>query len=555
MSTEGRDETLGFTPCLEGGGKFPRITLKNRFSPYQVVLFALDLTVAILFFLLGSKITGLNFFLAEGLGQFAFLFIFSVMIIAFFFVYNLYNYHLLFSAKKHLINFLKSFGWCFLTYGIIEFIYVRHVFIDPKYIVPLMMLLAIALLLPSKFFWKHINFLNAMGTSFLLIGIAGLFIIKAKEIDFAYSLTVPIGFFMAVGVALAGRNVLVHVVFNIWMRRHYRRQLAIVGSDQEAKNISAHIIDHNAPFWIAGFVGPACDLKEGISKYCLGQIMELPDIVRKNRINDIIVTDEHIDRRTLVALLDYCTSRGITVWFPPKFMPIIDMKLNIDKFCGLPMIRLSSQKNSWLFDKIKYGLDALITLPLFVLLLPVFMVIAVAIKLNSEGPVFYRAKAIGKNGRNFGMYKFRSMKVNNSSEIHKNYVTRLIKGEICNDGKKDQPLKITDDPRVTSVGKFLRKFSLDELPQIINVLKGDMSLVGPRPCLPYEYEIYEDWHKKRTSIRPGISGLWQVVGRSEVKFEDMILLDLYYIYNRSFLLDLNILYKTIFVVFDKRGAY
>jgi lipopolysaccharide/colanic/teichoic acid biosynthesis glycosyltransferase len=116
-------------------------------------------------------------------------------------------------------------------------------------------------------------------------------------------------------------------------------------------------------------------------------------------------------------------------------------------------------------------------------------------------------------------------------------------------------LKITNDPRVTWIGRILRRTSLDELPQIINVLKGEMSLVGPRPCLPYEYEIYKDWHKKRTSVRPGITGLWQVVGRSEVSFEDMILLDLYYIFNRSFELDLNILFETIFVVLKKKGAH
>jgi len=104
------------------------------------------------------------------------------------------------------------------------------------------------------------------------------------------------------------------------------------------------------------------------------------------------------------------------------------------------------------------------------------------------------------------------MGVNNDSEIHKDYVTKLIKGEINSEDNEGQPLKITNDPRVTRVGKFLRKFSLDELPQLINVLKGDMSIVGPRPCLPYEYEIYKDWHKKRTSVRPGITGLWQVTG-------------------------------------------
>jgi lipopolysaccharide/colanic/teichoic acid biosynthesis glycosyltransferase len=116
-------------------------------------------------------------------------------------------------------------------------------------------------------------------------------------------------------------------------------------------------------------------------------------------------------------------------------------------------------------------------------------------------------------------------------------------------------LKITDDPRITRVGKILRKFSLDELPQLINVLKGDMSLVGPRPCLPYEYDCYKDWCKKRVAVRAGITGLWQVTGRSSVTFEDMILLDLYYIYNRNLAMDFNILFETIFVVLGKKGAY
>jgi len=153
------------------------------------------------------------------------------------------------------------------------------------------------------------------------------------------------------------------------------------------------------------------------------------------------------------------------------------------------------------------------------------------------------------------MYKFRSMRVDHDDDVHKDYVPKLIKGEIRDEGKEDQVFKLTDDTRVTFIGKLLRKFSLDELPQLINVLKGDMSLVGPRPCLPYEFEIYKDWHKKRLNIRPGISGVWQIAGRSAVTFEDMVLLDLYYIYNRSLLMDMNILYETFFAVVEKRGAY
>ena len=350
---------------------------------------------------------------------------------------------------------------------------------------------------------------------------------------------------------------MIQEVFNNWLRRRFRRQIAVIGSDQEANQIINYIIDNNAPFWVAGIVDRqgGGNLSVSVPKKRLGELKDLPDIVNREKSDELIVTDESMDKRTLISLLDYCTSEGLTVWFPPKLMPIIVMKLYIDNFCGLPMIRMCSQKNSWLFNKIKHGLDALLTTLMFLLFLPLFLVIAVAIKLNSPGPVFYRARSVGKSGRAFIMYKFRSMKVNNGVDIHKNYVTKLIKGEIYEKGKIDRVFKLTGDSRVTEVGKFLRKYSLDELPQIINVIKGDMSLVGPRPCLPYEYEVYKDWHKKRLYIRPGISGLWQVAGRSAVTFEDMVLLDLYYIYNRSLVFDLMILHETFFAVLQKRGAY
>ncbi len=153
------------------------------------------------------------------------------------------------------------------------------------------------------------------------------------------------------------------------------------------------------------------------------------------------------------------------------------------------------------------------------------------------------------------MYKFRSMKAASENKIHKDYISKLINGKINKEEDGETVLKITNDPRITRVGRLLRKFSLDELPQLLNVLQGSMSLVGPRPCLPYEYEMYQNWYKKRTSVRPGITGLWQITGRSEVFFEDMILLDFYYIYNRSLTLDFNILFETIFVVLGRKGAH
>jgi undecaprenyl-phosphate galactose phosphotransferase len=365
------------------------------------------------------------------------------------------------------------------------------------------------------------------------------------------------GFAMAVLLLTMNRIFLVHVVFNNWLRRQFRKQVVIIGTNNEADAITQHIIKHNAPFWVVGTVGPHLPpgMSDKLKKGYLGGIEELPDIASKYEIDDIIITNDNIDKPTLVSILDFCISAKINAWFSPKSLPIINIKLHPDFFCGLPLILLCSQKNTWLFDRINTIMDAFISLLLLILLLPVFLFIILAIKLDSKGPIFYRAQAIGKNGHVFSMFKFRSMKVNSDDGIHKSYVSKLIKGEIGKDENNTTPLKITDDPRVTRVGKILRKFSLDELPQLINVLKGDMSLVGPRPCLPYEFEMYQDWCKKRTAVQGGITGLWQITGRSEVSFDDMVLLDLYYIYNRSISLNFNILFETIFVVLRKKGAY
>ena len=355
------------------------------------------------------------------------------------------------------------------------------------------------------------------------------------------------------------RTIMVHLVFNVLLRKKFRRQVLVVGNNIGAREFTQHVFDLNAPFWIAGTVECRHDkawlFSETPKKDCLGNLENLPELTLQHNISEIVVTAKAITRHDLIEILDFCTSAGINAWFLPELMPIIDIKLYIDRFCGKPMIRLCSQKRSSLFYKIKHTSDALVTLPLFLLLLPLFTFLMAIIKLESKGPIFYLARVIGKGGKSFDMLKFRSMYVNSDQSIHQQYVTKLIKGEINEDDQKNGPIKIINDPRITKVGGILRKLSLDELPQFINVLKGQMSLVGPRPCLPYEYDIYQDWHKKRTAVRPGITGLWQVTGRSEVLFEDMMLLDLYYIYNSSFMLDIQILFETIFVVLGKKGAF
>ncbi len=192
------------------------------------------------------------------------------------------------------------------------------------------------------------------------------------------------------------------------------------------------------------------------------------------------------------------------------------------------------------------------------LLLPVFAAIAIAIKLTSEGPVFFKQGRVGLFGKPFGFLKFRSMYAKNDPKIHQDFMKRMIGGEHngAAQGNQKPVYKMTDDPRVTRIGRFLRRTSLDELPQFINVLKGDMSLVGPRPPIPYEYHEYDLWHRRRVlEIKPGITGLWQVKGRSRVCFDDMVRLDLQYARSWSLWLDIQILLQTPVAVVMGDGAY
>ena len=208
---------------------------------------------------------------------------------------------------------------------------------------------------------------------------------------------------------------------------------------------------------------------------------------------------------------------------------------------------------------VKACVDVAGSLAGLLVLSPALLTIAAAVKLTSKGPVFFRQQRIGQHGRPFTFLKFRSMHASNNHAVHQEYVKQFIAGAAnCNrsaDSNKST-FKLTNDPRITPLGRFLRKTSLDELPQLINVLKGDMSLVGPRPPIPYEVNCYDIWHKRRLLVvKPGITGLWQVNGRSRTTFDEMVRLDLQYGESWSLLLDLKILLRTPAAIFSGEGAY
>ncbi len=209
-------------------------------------------------------------------------------------------------------------------------------------------------------------------------------------------------------------------------------------------------------------------------------------------------------------------------------------------------------------DLVKRGIDIVGAATAILLLSPLMLVTTALIAVTSPGPIIYRQVRLGRRGVPFAFYKFRSMRCNTGSEIHREHVTAIIKAGrdgAGQDGANKAWAKLESDPRITPVGKFIRKTSIDELPQLFSVLKGDMSLVGPRPPLPYEAEVYEPWHLRRVlEAKPGITGLWQVGGRGRVSFDDMVRMDLRYIREWSLALDLKILLRTILVVLRRDGA-
>jgi len=201
---------------------------------------------------------------------------------------------------------------------------------------------------------------------------------------------------------------------------------------------------------------------------------------------------------------------------------------------------------------LKWIVDPVAALISIFILSPLLLLTAVAIKIDSRGPVLFKQKRVGKDGNEFTFYKFRSMFIGSDRDEHRKEELREFIRDAGTPGNGST--KIVDESKITRVGRFIRKTSIDELPQLLNVLKGEMSLVGPRPCLPYEWENYAVWHKRRLSVTPGCTGVWQVLGRSEVGFRDMVILDLFYAYNVSFHLDVWLILKTIPVMLFGTGG-
>jgi exopolysaccharide biosynthesis polyprenyl glycosylphosphotransferase len=324
-----------------------------------------------------------------------------------------------------------------------------------------------------------------------------------------------------------------------------RRRAILAGEDEQLVHLYRTLGEARGGIEY-DFVGAVAVSPGGIGLPVLGQVGDLRSILEQHEVDELIVTDSDFTERELLEMVDLAHRSGVQVRLAPKTTELLVQRASYVPGQGVPLFELRPPVFVGADWVLKRGFDLVVSLLIVALGLPVWLAIAIAIKLSSPGPVFFRDRRIGLNEHEFGMLKFRTMYAG----------AREQQAELERENEADGALfKIRADPRVTRIGRLLRRFSLDEAPNVWNVLRGEMSLVGPRPLPIRDFSLLEPWHRKRYMVLPGMTGLWQISGRSSLGFDDLVRLDFYYLDNWSIWLDISILAKTIPAVITRRGAY
>jgi exopolysaccharide biosynthesis polyprenyl glycosylphosphotransferase len=325
------------------------------------------------------------------------------------------------------------------------------------------------------------------------------------------------------------------VTADVWRMAGVRRRALLVGEGDRIDSLQRAIgrgrsgIDYE----FVGVLSP-------------GRLGELGAVLFESKPDELIVSSVGLEEEELLDLVEEAHRAGVKVRIAPTTAELLTQRAEYVPGQGVPLFELRPPVFASLDWMVKRGFDIAVSSLMILFASPFWLVIALTVKLSSPGPVFYRDRRVGLGEQEFGMFKFRSMYVD----------ANLRQAGLEASNEASGPLfKIKDDPRVTRVGKFLRRYSLDELPQVLNVVRGEMSLVGPRPLPLRDYVQLEDWHRKRYLVLPGMTGLWQVSGRIDLSFDDLVRLDFYYLENWSIWLDISILAKTLPAVAARRGAY
>jgi exopolysaccharide biosynthesis polyprenyl glycosylphosphotransferase len=320
----------------------------------------------------------------------------------------------------------------------------------------------------------------------------------------------------------------------------------IVGAGSLGQKVRSQLLeDVSADFKFVGFIDELFD-EQIDANFIAGNFSNIKDRVKQLQVSDVIIALPHSHYSDMSRIVQSIDDAPVQVWVALGFFDLALYKMNIEDFAGIPMLDLRASAIDEYQRMLKRAFDILFGSLALIIVSPIMILIAIMVFLQDGFPILFRQKRVGENGRLFEMLKFRTM-LKNAEQLQSQVERRDENGNIIHKNK--------DDWRVTKVGKILRRFSLDELPQFVNVIRGDMSLVGPRPELPHLVEKYQPWQRKRFAIPPGLTGWWQVNGRSDKPMHLNTEEDIYYIQNYSILLDIQILFKTVWVVLAGKGSY
>jgi exopolysaccharide biosynthesis polyprenyl glycosylphosphotransferase len=378
-----------------------------------------------------------------------------------------------------------------------------------------------------------------------------IFFTRIGGIDIAnVSRTLIISFVIINYILLLSERLVARQLLSYWRRRGYNfRTVLVIGSGEQALKL-AGLVDETTE-WGLKMLGFATDDEEVLAtgeldgRPVMGHITDMEQIIHRNVVDEVIFAVPRTKLWDMEDIFLLCEEEGIRTWVAANFFPHLVAKIQLDDLQGLPLLTYTTTPTNEFMLLVKRIFDLGVALVMLIIHALPMLAIAAAIKLTSRGPVFFRQERLGLHGRPFTMLKFRSMVADAEAR----------KAQLASSNEMNGPaFKMKHDPRVTWVGRIIRTLSLDELPQMFNVLLGQMSLVGPRPAPREEIENYERWQRRRLSMKPGITCFWQIAGRNKVDFDEWMRLDLQYIDNWSFGLDLKILLKTIPAVFLARGA-
>jgi exopolysaccharide biosynthesis polyprenyl glycosylphosphotransferase len=342
----------------------------------------------------------------------------------------------------------------------------------------------------------------------------------------------------------------------LWKRGLYVDRVLVVGTGESGRRIMEAMLNNpSLGYKLVGFVNDlpgTADLSVATEHRVhraqrVGSIDDLDRLVGRHAVDEVIVALNGDDLKRVPSIIEQCRQRSVQFKVVPDLLQLSLDRVDLGEVAGLPLIGVKPASIQGGQLLAKRAIDALVAMVILILSAIPMALIAVLIRTTSEGPILYRQRRVGKNGKQFTLVKFRCM-VNGADELRAELMALH--------GAQDPRLfKLQDDPRLTRIGRVLRRWSLDELPQFWHVLKGDMSLVGPRPQMPEEVAVYEEWHLQRLAVTPGLTGLWQVNGRSKLSFDEMVRLDLYYAEHWSPWLDIKIVLRTFPAVILGRGAY